>query len=378
MDTVDSKINKSKFHYPVRVLMISLDRGLFGGGYSGDVLERHKIYANEGGGLDIIVFADASFGNKVWPPNLRVFPTRSGKWSHYRKAVSLAAKLNQENKYDLLVTQDFAAPAGARIKNSLRIPWIVSVHSMFFSRAWLNLNPINWYLFYLIRKAVRGADGFRVNNEAMRDKFLAWGIRNPILIQPTPIDIEKFKAKSEKRKAGTPKILFVGRLAPEKNISMLIQAVKNIKADFELQIVGGGPEERKLKSLTGNDPRIKFTGPKTLDELPMIFGSADIFVLPSNSESYGQVLLQAAASGCAIIATATAGAKNILGDSEYGKIIPVNSQTDLEQALEELITIQYQREYWQGRTRELASRYDSKIGVARTINFWKEIANKRS
>ena len=367
----------------MKVLMLSLDRGLFGHGTSGDVLERHRKYADAAGFLDIIVFAGRSFTNKIVSPNLRIFPTRSKKFFHQRQAFELARKLASDNQYDLLVTQDFASPAGASVKVFFGIPWVVNIHSMFFSSQWLRLNPLNWYLMFRIKKAVRSADGFRVNNEAIREKLISWGIKAPILVQPTPIDIERFRSHSPRRTKGKTagenaivQLLFVGRLAPEKNLPMLIEVAKNIKENFELKIVGSGSEGGKLKALAQGDPRIEFLGPKTIEELPEIFKSADIFVLPSHTESFGQVLLQAAASGCAIIATATMGANNILGDNEYGKLVPVNSEPDLQQALIELITTQYQREYWQGRAQELASRYDSTTGVARTINFWKEIAKK--
>ena len=131
--------------------MISLDRGLLGAAGSGDVAERHKKYASLAGALDIIVFASPKYSQLTLAPNLRVFPTRSSKFAHFHRAAELTKKLLKENQYDLLVTQEFTAPAGLKIKKFLDIPWIINIHSMFFSTQWLGFNLIYWYLFFLFR-----------------------------------------------------------------------------------------------------------------------------------------------------------------------------------------------------------------------------------
>ncbi|OGZ53275.1 MAG: hypothetical protein A3B25_00170 [Candidatus Ryanbacteria bacterium RIFCSPLOWO2_01_FULL_48_26] len=362
----------------MRVLMTGLDKGLFGGGASGDVIERHRKYADLAGHLDIIVFAGNNYVQKEWSANLRVFPTGTNKFAHFRRAVDIALALHKSEPYDLVVTQDFTATVGLKLKKKLSLPWIVNTHSMFFSWNWLGFNPLSWYLFFSIKRAIKRADGFRVNNDEIRDKLVEWGINKPILVQPTPIDVERFKIQDLrfKNNESTTKILFVGRLVPQKNVAMLIRAVKNLKEDLELWIVGKGPEEEKLKKLAGRDSRIKFLGPKTIDELPVIFQAADIFVLPSNTESFGQVLLQAAAAGCAIIATATPGAKSILSNEKYGLLIPIGSRRHLEAALKNLVSKTFEREYWATQSATLADQYDPQKGFNNTIEFWRKIALK--
>jgi len=360
--------------------MISLDRGLLGAGGSGDVLERHKKYADRAGHLDIIVFAGPKYSESQAAPNLRIFPTRSSKLSHFQKAVKIALNLNRDQPYNLLVTQEFTAPAGLKIKKILNLPWIINIHSMFFTRQWLGFNPIAWYLLFLIRKAVRHADGFRVNNNDIRNKLLQWKIQKPILVQPTPIDITRFKIKDLRFKNNNSrvKVLYVGRLSAEKNAGLLIRAFKNLKGDYELQIVGKGQGENELKRFAADDLRIYFLGQRSSDELPEIFRSADIFVLSSNTESFGQVLLQAAAAGCAIIATATPGAKTILDNPESGILVPIGDQKALERALTNFLTKRFEREYWSQKAREMADKYDAAAGLDRTLMFWQEVANAKN
>ena len=355
--------------------MVSLDRGLFGRGDSGDVVSRHLKYAQGCGHLDVIVFAAEKYEEKTYGESLSVIPTKSAKFGHYKNARAIARKLLNENRYDLIVTQEFAAPVGAKLKKEFGLPWIVSVHSMFFSAQWLGPNPFNWLMLFLLKRAMRRADGFRVNNSIIRERLIKWNMHQPILVQPTAIDIEKFR-RTQKRQNLQLNVLYVGRLSPEKNIPMLIHAFKSVQTDSELWIVGAGLEAARLQKLAANDRRIKFLGPKKFEELPQIFQSADIFVLPSNTESFGQVLLQAAAAGCAIIATATTGARGILGDGESGVMVPVKNEKALAVELGSLLANRYEREYWAKQAEEMSRRYDSPSAVKNLIEFWKKVAGK--
>ncbi|OGE78108.1 MAG: hypothetical protein A2751_03015 [Candidatus Doudnabacteria bacterium RIFCSPHIGHO2_01_FULL_46_14] len=358
--------------------MISLDRGLLGAAGSGDVAERHKKYASLAGALDIIVFASPKYSQLTLAPNLRVFPTRSSKFAHFHRAAELTKKLLKENQYDLLVTQEFTAPAGLKIKKFLDIPWIINIHSMFFSTQWLGFNLIYWYLFFLMKKSIRSADGFRVTNDAIRKKLTDWGIAKPILVQPTPVNIEKFKIESGKFKVENqnPIVLYVGRLEPEKNVSLLIRAFKKLKDEAQLQIVGKGSQEKELRRLAADDLRVEFFGAKSSDELPEIYRSADIFVLPSNSESFGKVLIEAGAAGCALVATETAGAKSILENDEAGILVPVGDTAALTRVLQNLVGKKFEREYWGQRAREISKKYNAETATQRIIDLWKEVAAK--
>lgn len=363
----------------MRVLMVSLDRGLLGAGASGDALLRHQKYADSVGALDMIVFASPAANDRMAGANLRIFSTQSSKFSHFDNAVAVAQRLSRENKYDLLVTQDFAAPAGKRIKKLLGIPWIVNVHGMFFSRHWLAWSPLKWYLYFRIRGAIESADGFRVNNEEIKAKLQSWGVGRPILVQPTPVDMRKFMPphpgpfplKAEREVA---LLLYVGRLSPEKNVTSLIRAFKGITGDnVELYIVGEGPEEEKLKNLAKGDGRIKFLGSKTHEELIAIYQSSDIFVLPSNTESYGKVLIEAGAAGCALIATRTPGARGIIADGQSGILVNIGDEQGLQKAIQKLIDDPGSRQAMARGAQEMAEGYDLDRAIENTVNFWKKI-----
>lgn len=96
--------------------------------------------------------------------------------------------------------------------------------------------------------------------------------------------------------------LYVGRIAPEKNIDELIGAFGQVQAAnrrAKLIMVGDGP---LLKDLRQRHPEILFCGMRTGEDLAAHFASGDIFLFPSHSETYGNVVTEAMASGLAVVA----------------------------------------------------------------------------
>jgi len=359
----------------MRVLMIGPDRGLFGGGSSGDVVARHQKYADGAGELDIIVFASSSYADKAISDNLHVFSTRSSKPTHWWGAVRRAQELFQTHPYDLVVCQELASPAGATLKRKLGSPLLIGVHSMFYEREWLGFNLGRWYLYYKIKKALPSADGFRVNTDVIKKKLRSWGLEQPILVQPTPGDVGMFMVDAKEGRHGAPTVLYVGRLSSEKNVGLLIRAFKKLEMDAELQIVGEGPEKEKLEALARGGKHITFLGKKSHEELRDIYKHANIFVLPSNTESFGKVLLEAAAAQCAIIATRTAGAQALLKEHE-AVFVPVGDEDALEKALHTLCLDVSLRGHLGKVAQETARLHNADEGTQKTVDFWKEVARK--
>jgi glycosyltransferase involved in cell wall biosynthesis len=95
--------------------------------------------------------------------------------------------------------------------------------------------------------------------------------------------------------AGGPLALFVGRLAREKNVAALHEVIRSVPC-MRLAIVGDGPARAELESRLGGSS-VVFTGYLRGEELATAFASADMFLFPSESETFGQVVLQAMASG---------------------------------------------------------------------------------
>ena len=97
-------------------------------------------------------------------------------------------------------------------------------------------------------------------------------------------------------------VIYVGRLAPEKNLPVVVQAYEAMRAvrpDARLVLVGDGPERAALQTA---NPAISFAGMRNGEDLATHYASADIFLFPSVTETFGNVTMEAMASGLAVIA----------------------------------------------------------------------------
>lgn len=107
----------------------------------------------------------------------------------------------------------------------------------------------------------------------------------------------EMKKHSEKMR-----LLFVGRISPEKNLRMLLRALSYVKEDLELTIVGDGPELLDLKQEAAkldSNIRVNFEGYRT--DVVKYYMDADFFVLPSTYESFGQVIIESFTCGVPVI-----------------------------------------------------------------------------
>jgi len=160
------------------------------------------------------------------------------------------------------------------------------------------------------------------------------------------IDAELFSPehKSQKfiRKNGLEdkiSLLYVGRLAREKNLSLLIESFKRLnqkyKKKIELIITGDGPELSRLKNEMPEN--VIFTGFKNGIELSQIYASADIFAFPSVTETYGNVVIEAMASGLPVVAVLAGGVKENLINNYNGLAVEKDEAAEFTARLEELI-----------------------------------------
>lgn len=120
-----------------------------------------------------------------------------------------------------------------------------------------------------------------------------------------------------------PVVLHVGRLAKEKNLSLLVRSVRAMQAlrpDLVQVIVGDGPQRRALAEQL---PEAHFCGFVAPDDLPRHYASADLLLFPSLSETYGNVVPEAMASGLPVVAFDTAAAALLIEEGYNGVGVPV-------------------------------------------------------
>jgi glycosyltransferase involved in cell wall biosynthesis len=138
--------------------------------------------------------------------------------------------------------------------------------------------------------------------------------------------------------ADAPLALHVGRIAAEKNIELVITsyyAMQQVQPQLRLMMVGDGPLLEKLKH---QHPDIIFTGPKIGLELSQHYASADIFLFASESETFGNVVLEAMSSGLAVVAYNYAAASMHINNQLNGFVVQPGRSDDFCNAAVKLVS----------------------------------------
>lgn len=134
-----------------------------------------------------------------------------------------------------------------------------------------------------------------------------------------------------------PIALYVGRLSHEKNLAVLIETWNALRGmDAHLVVVGDGPARGDLeRALAG--PSVTFTGYLHGETLAEVYASSDVFAFPSQTETFGQVALEAMASGVAVLGFDADGVRDLVRDGETGLLAPCGEQAAFTQMFSTLM-----------------------------------------
>ena len=161
--------------------------------------------------------------------------------------------------------------------------------------------------------------------------------------------------------------IYVGRLAPEKNIELSIAAfrqMRQLSAGLRFVAVGDGPSRTMLER---KHPDLIFSGRQTGSALAQHFASADMFLFASDTETFGNVTLEAMASGLAVVAYNYAAAKRHIVHGETGMLAPFKDEAAFVAASTTLV-----RDRKLLRSIQLnARRYITKVGWQRVVDDFK-------
>ena len=219
-----------------------------------------------------------------------------------------------------VATQGPLGWSAVRAANKLGIPVTSGFHtnfhsySSFYGFGWLQ-RLISGYLRLFHRQTRRTL----VPTSQTAGKVRAIGITNTS-IWSRGVDCEAFSPARRDEglraswgvKATTPVFLYIGRIAAEKNVDLAVQAFRRLSGeapDARMVMVGDGPQRA---SLAARHPDILFTGIKRGEDLARHYASADVFLFPSETDTFGNVVLEAMASGLAIVSFDDAAAREHL------------------------------------------------------------------
>jgi glycosyltransferase involved in cell wall biosynthesis len=386
---------------PLRVLSLGFTRELWElaaetgddsrarlSGYSGHVAAYHVIvHSLRRHGLD---------SPRRVTPTLTAHATGGRGLVHsWTRMLAIARRLARHERFDLVQSQDpvFTGTVGELVSRSFGLPHNVCVYgSNPFDPHWVRESAWTRVAAPIGRRVLRHADGAQVDGSRTRRSLVAAGLAGErVAIKPmVPHDLDKFFAaapdaalREELSKGGRfdGLALFVGRLAPQKDVGLLFDAAAGLRVrrpGLRVVCVGDGPERRRLEeraAVLGLD--VAWMGARPHEEVVRAMAACDLLVLPSRYEGFARVLMEAAAAGLPIVTADVSGADDAVRDGETGRIVPVGDRGALGAAIEELLA-DPERAREMGRRgrnlmREVAARHAS---PRRQIEIWEDLVGR--
>lgn len=233
------------------------------------------------------------------------------------------------------------------------------------TRAWLHRR--------LERLALAQADAVIVTTPELQ-AHVARRARSPeaVHLLPNAVDAAAFRPV-ERPPALVPTVLYVGRLAPEKNLQTLVDALAKLRGrrDVSLRFVGDGPLRAALAAEAERaGVRLELSPVVDHARLPQVYAAADVFVLPSLTEGHAKVLLEAMSCGLPCVASNVGGNRTVIVDGHTGLLVDPGDAGALADAIDRVLTDRaLARRLGEAARKEVVARYDLRSALEREIEL---------
>lgn len=293
-------------------------------------------------GHETFVFAPAFPGHTDADPHVFRFPSvRPPTARDYPLAIPFRrgmTALMRMLDIDVIHTQTpfMLGWLGLRLGRRLGIPVVTTNHTQYAEYThYLPVVPVRWSraaLIGMLRRYYDACDVVATPSEANRQILLSYGVRREVRVVPTgqALDIARDPATRQAIRAGwgvpsdSTVLLYVGRLAKEKNLELLLDALRHVSADrsdIRLVFVGGGPYTDELRREVARRrlaARVIVPGAVPRDQVGRVYCGGDVFVFPSMTETQGLVLGEALAAGLPCVAVNAGGSPEMVRHEEDG------------------------------------------------------------
>jgi len=286
---------------------------------------------------------------------------------HFPSVLSVL-ELAETEGYDLIhVTTPGPVGASALLAaRLLGIPLLGSYHTQIpeYARILTGSERFERVLWEFVRYIYSQCERVLAPSRAQVEDLAGRGFaRERLGVLKTGVDVERFhpSRRSEAFRervgapAGTALLLYVGRVSKEKGLELLVEAHRSIIREgvsARLVIVGDGTYRPEMEAALGSDAF--FTGTLLADELATAFASADVFVFPSTTDTFGCVVLEAMASGLPVVVTDGGGAKESVRDGETGFVARAGDAADFASKVARLASAPGTRRAMGRRARDAA------------------------
>jgi phosphatidylinositol alpha 1,6-mannosyltransferase len=230
-----------------------------------------------------------------------------------------------------LTAPDLLGYRALQLAHAWNLPVVASYHTRFDTYLrFYGLGLLEWPLRRYLRHFYGRCHQVYPPSESMADLLRAEGIAGNVRIWSRGVDADRFapakRSPAWRRSLGVADgevvVAFVGRLVKEKNTALLVRIFAAMAArgiPFRAMIVGDGPEGAALNAAV---PDAIFTGFLHDEDLARAYASADVFLFPSESETFGNVTLEAMASGLPAVCAAASGSRSLVVEGTTGYLAP--------------------------------------------------------
>jgi glycosyltransferase involved in cell wall biosynthesis len=335
---------------PLRVLLIGKDATLgdAGAGVAADTRERHLGYARAlrarrpGSELRVVYYRPAARGGGDEAPveGLRLYPTRSRHRAAFLAdlARTLPRALAGGWRPHLVSVQTpwEEGVAGWALARALGARFVPQLHFDLFAPTFAGEHPLNRWRRRVAGRVLRAGDAVRVVSAGLREGVVReLGVAPArVCVVPVGVRFEPAAGPAAAHRAalfpglgGAPLVLYVGKFHPRKNLPLWIEAARRIAARVpaaRFALAGDGPDEAAVRgaaAAAGLADRTSFLGALPYERLPALFAAADLFMLSSDNEGFGRVVVEAGLAGLPVVATDCPGPRDLLAEGG-GVLVP--------------------------------------------------------
>jgi 1,2-diacylglycerol 3-alpha-glucosyltransferase len=275
----------------------------------------------------------------------------------------------------------------------LEIPLVFTFHTQYdqYAQHYIPLAPTlaGRVMEEVVQRYLKHCDHLVVPSESIRNKVMEqYKLDRTITVVPTPVDLSIFKSgsKTESRESlgwsDAQILLYVGRIAREKNLDLLIDAFGLIAGrtpSVRLALLGRGPHRDHLVEKAhklGISKQVEFVGAVEHEQVPRYMAAADVFVFTSTTDTQGLVLIEAMASGTPVAAVRAPGPIDVLQDG--GGVLTEATAESFADAVSSLLEAPVRLEALSGQAYELAQRYSIRSATKRLLKVYNTALERHS